>query len=1019
MSKTENSEMANGSPGKTRNILIVDFDLYKNVGGGQTSYKRLVELFPENTYYYFVRDEPASAKRPENTRTIPFSEHYYANIGDLPAEMMHFYHDYLHCWQLAKAVQKELGEFHFDVVDSPDYVTTSLFIRHAFSQHGIGVGTVALALHGTITSAIRDLWPHTTAPSRLLAEVRMRERLQYRNADVRYALSQSYAEEWKAATGIPARPLDPLLLVGDLEPVEAPGSGKPDVLFIGRKERRKGPDIFVDIGWSLEPGSYKRVMHIGADSAGANGVSSADILPAMSALRKFNVDNKESLDRSELDARFRDRTIVVLPSRYDQFNLVALEALRLGCPVFVARSAGVSHWIETHYPELSDLVIDIDCSRTAAGAVREALKDYDALRQRVVKALSAGKTSGDLEQGRLIYSPEAGAGPELKAARTLDEIFWRFTSFNRPRLTSDINLRAKIKKTIKNSFPTPALNRIRSARHGLGRVRHALRTFRVNRGAFYRMAGRAVLRMGYVHIDGPRQIINASEVEGVRHRLLHLGERTNADIANKLAVISSDVGGTRVARSQIFRDMARLERKRGGDLIAATYYLRVMRWMNRDVHNDLPFVKEVLERNNFAAEARAAEAMFGDPATADTEIRKLLIEQYESNLTKPDLPFEILDDRRGNVEPKVSVIVSLYNAESKLSTLLDNMRIQSLARQGLVEVVLVDSGSPTNEYEVFKAYEPNHDLPIVYARSQERETIQAAWNRGIKLARAPYLSFLGVDEGLHPDALSILAEKLDTEPTVDWVMADSIVTEVDSHGVFVKDVMTYDRQGYDQNLVALETCYLSWVGGLYRKSIHDRFGYYDETFRAAGDTEFKSRILPHINTLHVPQMLGVFNNYPEERTTQHPRAEIEDLRSWYLHRTKAGIAYGWDGRPVERAEQLFRQALSYRKSYCWHISTDYDMADSVARYLVERGESGEFAIKARAASQRLLGLVQASDTLDFQRRPIVRQYLIGRNLMAARRLEVPHQIDFGLPERPTYRLFNDNRYEQHWWSWSA
>ena len=58
--------------------------------------------------------------------------------------------------------------------------------------------------------------------------------------------------------------------------------------------------------------------------------------------------------------------------------------------------------------------------------------------------------------------------------------------------------------------------------------------------------------------------------------------------------------------------------------------------------------------------------------------------------------------------------------------------------------------------------------------------------------------------------------------------------------------MPYDRRKYQQDLVYLETCYLSWVGALYRRSIHDRFGYYDGSFRGAGDTEFKSRILPFI-----------------------------------------------------------------------------------------------------------------------------------------------------------------------------
>ena len=52
---------------------------------------------------------------------------------------------------------------------------------------------------------------------------------------------------------------------------------------------------------------------------------------------------------------------------------------------------------------------------------------------------------------------------------------------------------------------------------------------------------------------------------------------------------------------------------------------------------------------------------------------------------------------------------------------------------------------------------------------------------------------------------------------------------------------------------------------MYRKSIHERFGYYDSTFKVAGDTEFKSRILKFINVAYINENLGIFLNYPDDR----------------------------------------------------------------------------------------------------------------------------------------------------------
>ena len=265
---------------------------------------------------------------------------------------------------------------------------------------------------------------------------------------------------------------------------------------------------------------------------------------------------------------------------------------------------------------------------------------------------------------------------------------------------------------------------------------------------------------------------------------------------------------------------------------------------------------------------------------------------------------------------------------------LEALSRQSLIARGAVEIILVDSGSPDAERFVVEEFLRTHTLNIAYARSTERETIQAAWNRGISLATAPYLVFLGVDETLYPESLDLLADTLDRHPDIDWVMANSLVTDVSNSGLLERDVMTYDRHGAGKDHTYLDTCYLSWVGGMYRKTIHDRFGYYDETFTAAGDTEFKSRVLPMLKVLFVPRTLGLFLNYPDERTTASPRAELEDLRAWYVHRTPAGVRYAFENRTLNDCMGLLGTALGYRKSFCSHLSTDVEYASLLADYMV-------------------------------------------------------------------------------------
>ena len=477
--------------------------------------------------------------------------------------------------------------------------------------------------------------------------------------------------------------------------------------------------------------------------------------------------------------------------------------------------------------------------------------------------------------------------------------------------------------------------------------------------------------------------------------------------------------GYRIDRVRAWREIARLEELRGNELVAATYKLRGLRLLDGDRFGDLPYVLRVLQDKGFTREAEVIEAMYGKTGQREERCYDFIEKARQDNLHNQEWDYEIVDDRRDKSNYRVSVIVSLYNAADKLPLFLKTLQHQTVMHSGEGEIILVDSGSPGDEYEVFKQLAPELNLPILYVRSQARETIQTAWNRGISLARSPYLSFLGVDETILPDALETLANELDKSPDIDWVIGHSLVTSVDKKGSWVSDVMPYDRTPYQQDLIYLETCYLSWVGALYRRSIHDHFGYYDGTFRGAGDTEFKSRILPHIKSKVIDRTLGVFWNYPDERTTQSPAAEIEDMRAWYVHRTLAGVRYAFANRSAEELEQLIYLSLAYRKSYCGHISSDLEYAYNLSLYLKEINPQA----KALQYFKGIETLLQAYRSLDWMPK-LSRFSPLGKVLQTrtlAQQIQQEHLATWdetkSLGLKPDYRIFNDNRHEQHAFLW--
>lgn len=1020
-------------PATGRHILLLEFDLFATVGGGQSAYRRLIALCPGDTFYYFRQSEPADAPRPANTVALGFERVWHPRGAGLPAGSGTLLWSYSECRNLAASIAAQLGRRDFDVVDTPDYAYYGIFIRQALASEGIRVGTVALALHGTLSDAFAGGWPQGGRDTRQLAELRLAERLQFRAVDARYALSPAYAAQWQRRAPLGINALDPLCLGGGGTPGPAtPRAGAPDLVFVGRREKWKGPDLFLDIAWCLPRESYRRLMVVGPEGPNRLGIGSAETLAAIARQRGLQVEIPGGLPQAEVQAMLRQRTLLLLPSRHDTFNLSALEALTQGCPVLVSDRTGFAHWLRGRLPELDWLVVPIDCSRTAAGRVERLLADYDARRAELVEVLRSAPLRPDLGSVATIHAPSPTQDAE--ARQTAVDLAARFDLLGRVTTTPALRQAARkaaakarpMVRTLAPAVPGP----LRRAARVAARQALLLARTRSLRGLHGALKEDIKARFRDATGVSPRtvqQILRARRLPALRRSMITLPETSSRDLEAKVALLSRAAGDYLVDRVRLYRELARVERRNGQDLIASTYQMRIMRWLGEDRYGDLPFVAATFRRHGFRHEAAAAEAMFGgDPADRDARCAALMQDAYARNLAKPELPLAVLHDPRGpagGTVARAAVIVSLYNAAEKLPTLLDNLAQQTIAAAGELEVVLVDSNSPADERAALEAWRRSRGatLPVVYARSAERETIQAAWNRGIRLARAPYLAFLGADEGLHPDALRRLAEALDRDRHVDWAMADSLVTSVDRNGIFDADVMPYDRTGYRQDLVLLETCYLSWVGALYRRSIHERFGFYDESFRAAGDTEFKNRIMPHIRSVHVPGVLGVFNNYPEERTTQHPRAEIEDLRAWYLWRTKAGMDYAFGGRPVEDAAALLRDCFAYRKSFTGHISTDFDLADSLARHIASRRDAPGFAPAALAATTEALARLRGVELLP---RGITGGLGAARHTWAAvrefrRDRAARHAALLGLPGTPFHEIFNDNRYEQHWWSWSG
>ena len=98
--------------------------------------------------------------------------------------------------------------------------------------------------------------------------------------------------------------------------------------------------------------------------------------------------------------------------------------------------------------------------------------------------------------------------------------------------------------------------------------------------------------------------------------------------------------------------------------------------------------------------------------------------------------------------PKVSVIIPVYNSSEYIRHCLDSLLSQTLED---IEILCVDDGSTDDSLSILEEYSRKDER--VRVLTQENAGAGAARNHGLREARGKYLSFLDSDDYFEPDML--------------------------------------------------------------------------------------------------------------------------------------------------------------------------------------------------------------------------------------------------------------------------
>jgi len=215
-------------------------------------------------------------------------------------------------------------------------------------------------------------------------------------------------------------------------------------------------------------------------------------------------------------------------------------------------------------------------------------------------------------------------------------------------------------------------------------------------------------------------------------------------------------------------------------------------------------------------------------------------------------------------QPKVSIITSVYNADEFIRHFLNDIVKQTIFEQ--CELLLINAHSPGNEEDVILDFMKTY-TNITYVKLGYDPGVYGVWNLGAKIAKGEYLTNANIDDRLAYDCYEIHAKELDNHPEVDLVYSGLYATRYPNK--------SFDRMWGYEIIPAREFSILAMMmhclpndHPMWRKTFHEKYGYFDEKYKSAGDWEMWLRaVLNGAKFKSINKVLGAHYSNPRGLST--------------------------------------------------------------------------------------------------------------------------------------------------------
>ena len=187
-------------------------------------------------------------------------------------------------------------------------------------------------------------------------------------------------------------------------------------------------------------------------------------------------------------------------------------------------------------------------------------------------------------------------------------------------------------------------------------------------------------------------------------------------------------------------------------------------------------------------------------------------------------------------QPKVSVLMSVYNGERYLREAVESILNQTFTD---FEFIIVDDGSTDRTSEILKSYAD----PRLITINQANKGVTQSLNKAIELARGEYIARMDADDISLPKRLQMQVEFLEKHPATVGLVGTSVIHfDEDGKTIMEKTLLTESSRIKEALLSENQFCHGSVM---LRRECIEKAGRYREEFKHAQDYDLWLRIAEH------------------------------------------------------------------------------------------------------------------------------------------------------------------------------